>query len=340
MDRGGSKIAVLVLDSSPIHTRLLVDALRRDHDLDVATVDSETDLFGRILDRGINVLLISAALDDRGNRGLQLLREVRALRPEVRAVVLLDYLRPEVVLEAFRAGARGVFSRFESIEQLCKCVRSVDGGQVWANSEAMLVALTALACAPTLQPMNTKGLSLLSKRETEIVESLAQGLTNREIAQKLDLSQHTVKNYLFRIFDKLGVSNRVELLFMSLNQNSNPPAPFIGLSKEFGEGTGALEDYQKAAEEGSPVAQLALAQVHKAREGSPVDMVLAYKWYLVLNAQLSHTRKILQTYLSPDQLQKAERMATDWLRRDQKLPAATALQGSRVSPGSAFRSHG
>ena len=62
------------------------------------------------------------------------------------------------------------------------------------------------------------GFDLLSKRELEVVRSLAEGLTNREIAEKLGLSQHTVKNYLFRVFDKLGVSSRVELLFMTLSQ--------------------------------------------------------------------------------------------------------------------------
>src|SRR5205823_4710894 len=57
-----------------------------------------------------------------------------------------------------------------------------------------------------------------SKREMEVVRCLAEGLTNREIANRLGLSQHTIKNYLFRIYDKLGVSSRLELLFMTLTQ--------------------------------------------------------------------------------------------------------------------------
>ena len=76
----------------------------------------------------------------------------------------------------------------------------------------------ALVSTPKIEAINRKGLSLLTKREVEVVRCLAEGMTNREIAERIGLSQHTVKNYLFRIFDKLGVSNRMELLFMTLNQ--------------------------------------------------------------------------------------------------------------------------
>ncbi len=79
-------------------------------------------------------------------------------------------------------------------------------------------ALEALSSAPTIRATNAGGLNLLSRRELEVVHYLAEGLTNREIGARLGLSRHTIKNYLLKIFDKLGVSNRVELLFLTLSQ--------------------------------------------------------------------------------------------------------------------------
>jgi len=331
----GSKIRILVLDSSLIHTQLLADALR-DHEMEVTGVDSAKDLISKALDPAINVLVISATLGEGTNHGLQLLRQVRASRPDIRAVVLLDSPRPEVVLDAFRAGARGVFCRFDSVEKLCKCVQCVHSGQIWANNHELTIALQALGSAPTLQVVDANGLNLLSKRELEIVQSLAEGLTNREIAGKLGLSQHTVKNYLFRIFDKLGVSNRLELLFMILSRPGNSQAAFSGFltkcNEAMADSNSVLQECQQAAEQGSPIAQLVLAQAYWSRKKSAADIVLAYKWYLITSAQLLQASKTMKTRMTMEQLLQAERMAAEWLRKNQKIPPSSIPLPSERTP--------
>lgn len=216
---GGSTIRVLVADDTRIHTQLLADALRRDSGLEVVSSPSHSkDLveFARL--KAVDVLILSSNLDEQPLLGCTALRELRVKCPAVRAVMLLDSSRREIVLQAFRAGARAILSRHESVETLLKCIRSVHMGQIWANSQQMAFAVEALASFPTVCAVGANGLDLLSKREMEVVRSLAEGLTNREIAEQLGLSQHTIKNYLFRVFDKLGVSNRLELLFMTLTQ--------------------------------------------------------------------------------------------------------------------------
>jgi DNA-binding NarL/FixJ family response regulator len=95
---------------------------------------------------------------------------------------------------------------------LCRCVERVYEGQIWANSLQMGLALEALAQLAPSPPTNHDRLNLLTKREKDVVRLLTEGLTNRDIAGELNLSEHTIKNYLFRMFDKVGVSNRVELV--------------------------------------------------------------------------------------------------------------------------------
>jgi len=223
---GGETIRVLVVDDTRIHTQLLVEVLRRDHQLEVSAPSVRSrDLAETVRQQRIDVMVLSSNIDEEPLRGFELLRQVRAANPDIFAIMLLDSSKRETVLQAFHAGARGIFSRHDSVESLSKCIRSVYEGQIWANSEQMTFAVEALASSPVVRAVDANGLSLLSKREMDVVRSLAEGLTNREIAERLGLSQHTIKNYLFRVYDKLGVSSRLELLFLTLTQPDSPQSP-------------------------------------------------------------------------------------------------------------------
>src|SRR3982074_2269754 len=150
--RGKTVIRVLVADNSLIHTQSLADALRRDRDLEVLSSDSGVKaVIKTALEHNVDVLVISSNLDEQTNLGFEVLRELHESRPELCAVVLMDSSKTEIILDAFRAGARGVFSRFESIETLYKCVRCVYQGQIWANSHQMSIALEALASSRTVR---------------------------------------------------------------------------------------------------------------------------------------------------------------------------------------------
>jgi DNA-binding NarL/FixJ family response regulator len=228
---GGAGIRVLVADDTQIHTQLLADALRRDRELEVINSPARSrDLVEAVKLHRVDVVVLSSNLDEEPLRGFELLRQLRAYNPAIQAVILLDSSKREAVLQAFRAGAKGIFNRDDSVETLSKCIRSVHQGQIWANSQQMSFAVEALASSPIVRAVDASGLSLLSRREMDVVRSLAEGLTNREIAERLGLSQHTIKNYLFRVYDKLGVSSRLELLFMTLTQNGTPNSMSQNLS--------------------------------------------------------------------------------------------------------------
>lgn len=315
-------IRVFVADDTRLHTQLLADALRLDDSLEIVGANSP-ELVALEGLRNIDVLLLSSELNHPSG-GFQVLREVHGSHPRVRAVMLLDSSKPESILEAFRSGARGVLSRQDSIETLSKCVQRVHQGQIWANSQQMGVVVEALAASHYLPAVNAQGMQQLSKREMEVVNTVAEGLTNREIAKRLGLSQHTIKNYLFRVFDKLGVSSRVELLFMTLSRSSPSDSVVNGAgtggADEDLQSASILAGYQRAAEQGVPAAQLELARSYWTRRSDSSDLIQAYKWYLIATRQISRTSESVAKALTMEQLLQAERMAAAWLKKTQKVP--------------------
>jgi DNA-binding NarL/FixJ family response regulator len=104
------------------------------------------------------------------------------------------------------------------MKALSKCIQTVHMGQIWASNEDLEHVLTALIHAKPLEFNNADGLPLLTRREEDVVRLLADGLKNREIAQKLEVTEHSIRNYLYRIFEKLGVSTRVELILYAFSQ--------------------------------------------------------------------------------------------------------------------------
>ncbi|MGA2425787.1 MAG: response regulator transcription factor [Terriglobales bacterium] len=324
---GSDFVSIVVADSTRIHTQLLADALRSDHGLQVvAEATNSEELLAAVTRVPIDVVVISHNLDNQPGHGTQVLREMRALRPQIRGVILLDSSKPQDVLECFRAGARGIFSKQERIESLCKCIRNVHEGQIWARSIDLDHALEALANSPMVRATNHQGIELLSVRERQVIQHVAGGMSNREIAAALELSPHTVKNYLFRIFDKLGVSSRTELLYLTMNNSQSPQRGANGESKAF---AAIIE----SAEAGDPSAQLHMAEhfsqikdVENNAEGQvpgfQAASVSACMWYLLAEKtgtlmleRIETGKKNTRQTMSPQQLAEAESRAAAWFRR-------------------------
>ena len=211
-------IRVLIADDSRMGCQLLKNELERSrHRFEVLGCSvNRAEVISAVSQNAVDVALISENLQDGPFMGFEVLREVRFYHPGTQVIILLKSSSRDLVISAFRAGAKGVFCRAEPVEALCKCIHSVHSGQVWANSNELKFLLEALATASPLRVVNSQGLNLLAKREDEVANLVAEGLTNREIAKKLGLSEHTVSNYLFRIYNKLGISSRVELVLYVL----------------------------------------------------------------------------------------------------------------------------
>lgn len=213
-------VQVLVADANRMEVQLLASALKRcrHHFAIVGHAVDSNQVRNLLQEHPADIVLIGANLQDGAQSGFKVIRELRMSHPQTRAIMLLDSCDRDIVIEAFRSGAKGVFCRAEPVEALCKCIHRVHAGQVWANTNEMQYILEALALAAPLRVVNANGVTLLTRREEQVVRLVAEGMTNREISQQLTLSEHTIKNYLFRIFEKLGISSRVELTLYVLNQ--------------------------------------------------------------------------------------------------------------------------
>ncbi len=217
-------IGVLIADDSRMGCQLLKNELERSrHRFEVVACSvNRAEIISALNQNGVDVALISENLQDGPFMGFEVLREARFYHPKTQVVILLKHSSRDLIIDAFRGGAKGVFCRNAPVEDLCKCIHVVHEGQVWANSMELKFLLDALANASPLRVVNSQGLNLLAKREDEVASLLAEGLSNKEIAQKLGLSEHTVSNYLFRIYNKLGISSRVELVLYVLKGRQQP----------------------------------------------------------------------------------------------------------------------
>jgi DNA-binding NarL/FixJ family response regulator len=212
-------ISVLVADSNQMQAQLLVSALRRRPEFSVHTcrVD-EVSVLLAAASSPADVALISLnhSVDIPGQ--MAALRRVHIANPGMAKILLVESYDRDLVVSAFRSGVRGLFCiSVTPFRSLCKCIQRVASGQIWADTQQLNYLLDLISEVPSLRVVNSRGRTILTPREEQVVALVAEGLTNRDIARELSLSEHTIKKYLFRIFDKLGISTRVELVLYAVN---------------------------------------------------------------------------------------------------------------------------
>lgn len=190
----------------------LAESVVKKLDVDAFAVRPE-DLLPMIEKGSIDLVVICADLHFDNQTGLDIARRLSGSYPDVQIVILINEASRESVFRAFRAGARGVFDLNEPMCEFIDCIQHVIRGFIWVGPSIAATVLQLLRRIPSPSPLTEDDAPPLTVREMQVVKCAARGLTNRAIAIELCLSEHTVKNYLFRAFEKLGVSSRVELLF-------------------------------------------------------------------------------------------------------------------------------
>jgi len=209
---GVSTFKVIIVGRDPLTASLLADSLTNNLSCESVTA-RHSELLRMLGSSAADLVIISADLNSIAGAGFDLASAVSAAYPSTPIIILLDEPVSDLVIRAFISGARGVFNPQDSMTDFIDCVERVRKGAIWARKEVSDYLMDALKSIPAPGLLNGDPSSLLSTRELQVVQCAARGKTNKAIAGELRLSEHTVKNYLFKAFEKLGVSSRVELLF-------------------------------------------------------------------------------------------------------------------------------
>jgi DNA-binding NarL/FixJ family response regulator len=173
-----------------------------------------------------DVVIFEAAL---ATNPVEAIADLLRQNPHVRFVVVTAGADEELTLELFRRGAHGIVSREVEPELLVDCLRKVASGEPWLDTQGTRWVLQAYRAQST-RPAGAKPKVQLTPKESLIVSCVTQGMKNKEIALRVGTTEQVVKNYLRKVYDKLGVADRLELALYCLNHHvvdntKVPPLP-------------------------------------------------------------------------------------------------------------------
>jgi two-component system nitrate/nitrite response regulator NarL len=211
------KIEVLLSSSDAFQTQLLTKELKRYRFCSLESCGGGLeDCRQALLRSAVEVLLLVESLECPSRLMLGWLPELLRKYPELRVILVHGSSNKELTVEAVVAGVRGLFSQEQqTIEAMAKCIQRVRQGELWLNSTEILHLTDALS-KRRMPRCRTRPTRPLTVRQLGMAQLVAEGMGNREIALQLGVTENTVKKHLTKIFEKLGVSSRVELVLSTL----------------------------------------------------------------------------------------------------------------------------
>jgi DNA-binding NarL/FixJ family response regulator len=221
-----SKIRIVVADDHPIFRDGLCKLLALEEDFEVvAQAQDGRQVLEVLQQQEPDILLLDLKMP--GLDGLATLQRLQAARNKTRVIVLTASDDKNEFVQAMKLGTSGIVLKQTATELLIKSIRKVHAGEIWLDSHTTAAVIRTFVAAeeppaPQAMPSATprdRERSPLSQREREIVALVAQGFKNKEMAEKMFISEQTVKNHLHNIFDKLGVSDRLELALYAIHNN-------------------------------------------------------------------------------------------------------------------------
>src|SRR6476660_5756985 len=215
-----SKIRIVVADDHPIFRDGLCKLLALEEDFEVvAQAQDGRQVLDVLQQFEPDILLLDLKMP--GLDGLATLQRLQAARNKTRVIVLTASDDKNEFVQAMKLGTSGIVLKQTATELLIKSIRKVYAGEIWLDTHTTAAVMRQFSTAEDYgaPPVNgrSRERSPLSQREREFVALVAQGFKNKEMAEKLFISEQTVMNHLHNIFDKLGVSDRLELALYAIH---------------------------------------------------------------------------------------------------------------------------
>src|SRR5450432_172070 len=221
-----SKIRIVVADDHPIFRDGLCRLLSLEDDFEVvARAQDGRQVLDVLQQFEPDILLLDLKMP--GLDGLATLQRLQIAKNKTRVIVLTASDDKNEFVQAMKLGTSGIVLKQTATELLIKSIRKVHAGEIWLDSHTTAAVIRQFVAndeSPAASPLSAattreRERSPLSQREREIVALVAQGFKNKEMAEKMFISEQTVKNHLHNIFDKLGVSDRLELALYAIHNN-------------------------------------------------------------------------------------------------------------------------
>jgi DNA-binding NarL/FixJ family response regulator len=226
-----AKIRIVVADDHPIFRDGLCRLLALEPDFEVvAQAQDGRQVLDVLQQHEPDILLLDLKMP--GLDGLATLQRLQNSKHKTRVIVLTASEDKNEFVQAMKLGTSGIVLKQSATDLLIKSIRKVNAGEIWLDSHTTAAVMRQFATGADDAPPGTapasssreRERSLLSQREREIVALVAQGFKNKEMAEKMFISEQTVKNHLHNIFDKLGVSDRLELALYAIHNNLHESA--------------------------------------------------------------------------------------------------------------------
>jgi DNA-binding NarL/FixJ family response regulator len=227
-ESGKSKIRIVVADDHPIFRDGLCKLLALEEDFEVvAEAQDGRQVLEILRQQEPDILLLDLRMPLLD--GLATLQRLQTGKSKTKVIVLTASDDKNEFVQAMKLGSSGIVLKQTATEMLIRSIRKVHAGEMWLDSSTTAAVIRQFVAgddsppsplpAPAVAPSRERERSPLSQREREIVALVAQGFKNKEMAEKMFISEQTVKNHLHNIFDKLGVSDRLELALFAIHNN-------------------------------------------------------------------------------------------------------------------------